>query len=209
MKRFLWPLLFSVLVIFPACAFLTKRSVTVWTSADGPSVTYTVAWGWGMEERISIKESDAFFSASSDWNDIWKKPYNSGAALFRSTDQKSLYIGLSFKFYRFDIDAGTLTASCDARDLPAPTALGKALWGVRDSQTAKEIDPDGKPPFGYVAAIDNHEIQPNPPKSRYYLDLEYLGRFGVIRSGGRGSDVGFVPASLEAEPRNGLIVACG
>lgn len=209
MKRFLWLLLFSVLVIFPSYAFLTKRSVTVWTGTDGPSVTYTVAWGWGMEERISIKKRDAFFSASSAWSKVWKKPYNAGATLFRTADQKTLYISLRFNIYRFEIDTGTLTTLCGARDSPAPTSLLIALRGAGNSQTAKEIDPDGKSSLGYVAAVDNQAIPSNPPKSRYYLDLEYLGRFGVIRSEGRGSDVGFMPANQETEPQNGLYGSCG
>ncbi|MCT7667120.1 hypothetical protein [Shinella kummerowiae] len=188
---------------------VSRRSITVAVPMEKVDITYSVAWGWGMEERLSIApEGSLFSSVSTNWEDIWGKPYNSGMTVYRSKDGQFLYIGLSIRLYRYDVEAGTMTAFCHSRDAVAFTPLGQQLAAVSFTEH-EAIDPQRQERLDYVDPVLKGEISASPPQSRYYSGLEYLGRFGVERAKGRGSDVGFEPSDKVSEPRLGLGGTCG
>jgi hypothetical protein len=161
-----------------------------------------------MEEKFSLAPVDALWPGpSSEWLEIWKKPYNSGIAVYLS-EAGAYYFGTYYRIYIFDPSQGTLKASCHPKDVPARTPLATQLEGF--SREDDTIDPGAKQPFSFVEA--EHEsvsIPTSPPSSRYYANLKYLGRFGLVRSGGRGGKVIFVSAGRAPEPRLGLRINCG
>lgn len=184
------------------------RSATVVLEPSRYNLTYTLAWGWGMKERFSIKPAGALISGSSSvWIEIWRKPYNSGVALYRSADGAIYYLGLSYRLFWFQ--DGTLRSSCDRADLPAYTPLGAQLAKAREHQTMETLDPRAEHLFRYIESGQMGPIPPSPPDSRYYANLKYVGRFGLVRATGRGSEAGFVPADKGPEPRLGLDPSCG
>ena len=209
MKRFALRLVCVLLLVSVGGCLISRRSVSVAVPMEKVDVTYSVAWGWGMEERLSIAANGSLFSSvSTGWEEIWDKPYNSGMTLYRSEDGRFLYIGLSIRLYRYDVAAGTLTAFCYSRAAVDFTDLGEQLAAVLFTQHEK-IDPGREDRLGYVNSVLKGEIPAKRPASRYYSGLEYLGRFGVVRSKGRGSNVGFEPADKVPEPRLGLGGTCG
>lgn len=174
------------------------------------SLTYTMAWGLGMDERFAIRRTGSlWFEQSSRWINIWKKPYNSGLALYRSSNGKAYYLGLNYTLFIFDALSGTLRTSCDTDSIPAYTPLAEQLSRSRNYEAQEALDPKAPRLFEYIEINQLGAMPTSPPKSRYYADLEYLGKFGLIRSHGRGSKVGFAPADRAPEPRFGLDFSCG
>lgn len=209
MNRFALRLICVLLFVSLGGCLISRQSVTIAVPMEKVDITYSVAWGWGMEERLSIAANGSLFSsASTGWQEIWDKPYNSGMTLYRSENGRFLYIGLSIRLFRYDVAAGTLTAFCYSRDAVGFTALGEQLATVLFTQH-DHIDPGKGQRLGYVDPVLNGAISAKSPESRYYAGLEYLGRVGIVRSKGRGSNVGFEPAGKVPEPRLGLGGTCG
>jgi len=174
------------------------------------SLTYTMAWGLGMDERFAIRRTGSlWFEQSSGWIELWKKPYNSGLALYRSSNGDAYYLGLTYKLFIFDPSSGALWTSCDTDSIPAYTPLGEQLSRSENYEVQEVLDPKAPHLFEYIEINQLGAMPASPPKSRYYADLEYLGKFGLIRSRGRGSKVGFTPADRAPEPRLGLDFSCG
>ncbi|MFT4182927.1 MAG: hypothetical protein QM636_13535 [Rhizobium sp.] len=189
------------------------RSAMISLEPTPYNLTYTMAWGWGMEERFSVTQVEALLSGSSSgWIDIWKKPDNSGLTLYRTLDGRTYYLGLSYQLFWFYVPSGTLVASCDKRNIPAYTSLGEQVSKLKDYEAIEALDPGSRHLFQYVETDQRGTIPISPPNSRYYADLQYLGRFGLIRSenrGSRGNGVAFAPANMAPEPRLGLDFSCG
>ncbi|QND47338.1 hypothetical protein HB780_16680 [Rhizobium lusitanum] len=189
------------------------RSATISLEPTPYNLTYAMAWGWGMEERFSITPIGALLSGpSSDWIDIWKRPYNSGIALYRTLDGRTYYLGLSYQLFWFHAPSGDLVASCDKGNIPAYTSLGDEISKLRNYEAIEALDPGAWHLFEYIEADQRGTIPTLPPNSRYYANLQYLGKFGLVRPekrGGRGDEVDFAPAGKAPEPRLGLDFSCG
>ncbi|KEA06623.1 hypothetical protein CN09_06435 [Rhizobium rhizogenes] len=174
------------------------------------NLTYTMVWGWGMEQRFSITPIGALLSGpSSGWMDIWKEPYNSGLALYRTLDGRTYYLGLSYQLFWFHAPSEALVATCDKRNIPAYTSLGEQISKLTDYKAIEALDPGARHLFQYVETDQRGTIPKMPPNSRYYANLQYLGKFGLVGAQGRGDEVGFAPAGKAPEPRLGLDFSCG
>jgi hypothetical protein len=188
----------------------TRRSATVRLEPAGYDLSYTIAWGWGMEEKLTLARVDALLPVpSSEWLEIWKKPYNSGLAVYRSS-AGTYYFGSIYKLFIFEPSVGALRASCSPDDVPARTPFGMQLSNSGNSAANETIDPGARHLFSYIEPNQNNgPIPEDPSGSRYYADLKYLGKFGLVRSEGRGNEIRFVPPSSASEPRLALGVQCG
>jgi hypothetical protein len=196
-----------VLVFAGYAAWRTEmtRSVTVPLEGTGYDLIYTVAWGWGMEEKFSLTRAESVMSGlSSRWIEIWKKPYNAGMALYRSQDGATYYLGMSFNIFLFDSASGILDVFCDRKR--HVERFPEAIAGHGGGEFV-----DGAPRLQrYVYERLQPRIPSAPPESKFYVNLKYLGKFGVTNSKGwRGDGVSFVPADDTSEPRNGLDGRCG
>ncbi|MCJ8508527.1 hypothetical protein MUU53_11450 [Rhizobium lemnae] len=81
---------------------LTRRSTAVELGPD-LTLTYTVAWGFGMSQRFTVGQRwRPWSSVTSGWIEILQKPYNSGAAVYASEDGKTCYIGTSYNLIVID-----------------------------------------------------------------------------------------------------------
>lgn len=189
------------------------RSVAIRLDNDRYDLSFTMAWGWGMSERLRLTRPGAFFStASSSWIEIWKKPYNSGLSIYRSSKDGSYYFGSGYKLFRFDPTSGKLTESCEKSLIPARSPLGERLAPLRSGPEADALDPGARRLFTYIEAGQNND-QPSHVDSKYYLNLTYLGSIGLLRptrdQSSRGGDVTFAPANKAPEPRLSLDIHCG
>jgi hypothetical protein len=184
-------------------------SVTVRLEPAAYDLTYTVEWGWGMDEKFSLAhEGEWLAGPSSGWMEIWKRPYNSGLALYRSVDDGTYYLSLGYKFFTFEPSSGVLKSNCDPEALPTRTPLGLRLLNL--SRTEREAaDPGAQERFGYIEPDQSGPVPTAPPVSKYYTSLVYLGKFGLTRAKGRGGPAGFIPATQGAETRLGLEPSCG
>jgi hypothetical protein len=185
------------------------RSTTIALEPSGYKLTYTMAWGWGMGEKISFSRF-GMFGNSSEWVPIFDKPYNSGVSLYRSAEGDTYFLSAGLRFFKFEALSGNLTSYCHS-DMLTYTTLGTHLSTSKSYKAADEaIDPGGPNLFSYIEPDQQSGTIPtSPPNSRYYANLKYLGKFGLVRSSGRGNEVRFVPADISSEPRFGLGVNCG
>lgn len=150
-------------------------------------------------------------SHSSEWNKIWKKPYNSGLAVYRSVAEEIYYLGSEYGVLIFDPTLGTLKRTCNQSDmpkaipsgLPVPAPTSNALKAAAAKDQSRYL-------FEYIEVDQmSGDISATPPNSKFYLDLKYLGRFGLVRSDGRGSEVRFVTPETAPEPYWGISKLCG
>ena len=188
-----------------------SASITLYPSGD--KLTYTVVWGLGMKERWSYLNAVTDRQVLSEWAEIWKKPYNSGAPVYMSDNGKILYLGTFFNLGIIAADEVEFTVSCDHSDIPELTELGKSLASSKGWRDRERLDPDA-PHFPHYIRQNELSVHApvSPPSSKYYLDFRYVGRFGVFKDedkGKRGGGVGFSSAIEAPEPRMALRVACG
>lgn len=194
------------------CRSLTEQSVAVSLGSSGYELVFTVAWGAGMDQQFALqRRGEPVPTVSSPWKEIFDKPYNSGATLYVSDDGRTYYLGAGFTLFTIIPELGTLDATCSIAALPTRTPLAELLL-ISDWETDEKLDP-GAPQKDTFVPTDPQSAMPSEaaPPSRYYMKVRYIGRFGVTseRGTGRGSGVGFAPATLAPEPRLGLEFSCG
>lgn len=212
-----WGRVLPVLVLLLICAAyagwreLLTRSVTIRLEPSGYDLTYTMAWDTGMREKVTLSKVGSLFQgASSKWVELWKRPYNSGLSVYRTKDGSRYYLGTVYMLFIFETASGTMRSSCDPDSYTRFTELGQQLDFYRSNDVVRTLDPEGRHLFVYIEPDEQGgPVSDMPPPSRYYAGLDYLGRFGVVRSDGRGNEVRFVPAGRAAEPRNSLVSQCG
>ena len=191
--------------------FAMTRTASTRLPGDTYTLSLAMAWGWGMEERIAIRRIGALWPGpSSGWIELWKRPYNSGLSVYRSTENGTYYLGALYQLYIFEPGSGTLRASCNIEDVPPRTVLGEQLSSRETTASDAQVDPGTVGLFNYIGNDEETgDIPPDPPDSTYYRNLKYLGKFGLVRSEGRGNEVRFVPANRGREPRLSLDIRCG
>ncbi|AUW46868.1 hypothetical protein [Rhizobium leguminosarum] len=189
------------------------RSTTIRLGPAGYEVTYRMTWGLGMEERLTLKKFGALWpSQSSEWTEIWKKPYNSGMVVYVSDDGTTYYFGTGYGLHFFQPKQGAYWTTCHKGNIPIRTPLAERLSFFGSDAADEDIDPGRPRLFEYVQANESSGAIPgSPPASRYYAGLRYLGKFGLVATNGqgRGNEVRFVPAGTSIEPRLGLQFSCG
>ncbi len=191
----------------------TTRSVATMLGSTGYEMTYTMKWSvFGMKEKMTLtREGDPKSSTSTDWIEVWEKPYRSGAVVYARDDGQGYDIGIGYQLYRFVPGRALVPGSCDWTSSPVLTALAKRLIELRPGgQRADDIDPRAGRRF--------EELQPGDPSgsiatvslpSKYYVDLRYLGRFGPVSPAASSNrEVRFVSAESSPEPRLALHVGC-
>lgn len=109
-------IIFAVVVGIPTLVVLAwlyyiskERTVSVPIN-NNFDLNFTVIWGWGMDQRVSISQSGKVSAEASQ--EIFKKPYSSGGPLFSSKDSSHYYVVLRFGAYDIDVTSGTITHLC-------------------------------------------------------------------------------------------------
>jgi hypothetical protein len=158
-------------------------STTIKLGDTGYAVAYRMAWGWGMEERVDVFRLDSpTVGQSGGWLDIWKKPYNSGMSLYRSEDGSTYLFGFAPGVYRFDVATGQMDYHCSTAGLvsakapEASLAVPTTLEGTSTRRRAQAYN-------SFIEPTEGQEIPDDPPASRHYEGLRFLGMFGVTRGG--------------------------
>ncbi len=191
----------------------SRRSVSV-EIAPGYTLTYTVAWGWGMDQQLTLAPRWVPRPiASSEWIEIWKRPYNSGAAVYATEQGGRFFVGTSYKLLIVDISQRKIFSSCDMEAIP-PRKTPTERLPPQGNAADEGLDPEALGLTRYISPGTSAGAAPtNPPPSGYYPGLRYLGRFGIVGPQGsalsRGSEVRFAPAENEPEPRLALQMHCG
>jgi hypothetical protein len=198
-----------LLAVSAACGawiYNTRRAATVSLEGTGYELRYTMAWGWGMEQKLDVARVRAWRpQTSSAWIETWKRPYNSGAAVYRSEDGNTFYLGTIYNLMVFHPKEGHLLEIYSQDGVPERTTLGTMIKSAASYDTKKSIDPAAQHLFRYVEPEQRTgPIPSDPPMSKYYTGLRYLGRFGLLRAPWRGGPPQFVPAGEEAEPQLAL-----
>lgn len=204
MIRTLWMCLVGGLLVIGFWRHLTISSATIDLAPNEYRLTYSVAWGVGMNESFELKRTRSLWPvANSGWVAVWNDPDNSGLVVYKAPGREVYYFGFPRNLFRFDASDGRLSEISEHEGIPPLTELGTALMNSTFDKRA-DIDP-GAPRFP-VGASEGPSTTPPvvPPASRYYRDLVYLGRFAVFSSpygNRRGDGVVFVPAGAVGEPQ--------
>lgn len=185
------------------------RSATLDLEGSGYKLTYSVVWGMSMHERLSVARAEQPFSgSSSEWLELYKKPYNSGLAVYRTLDGSAYYFGFLYRTIRFDPASGTLKALCEKPAEVGYTDEGARLAQMKDVVLSQQADAGAPRLFDHIDGDWLAASTGKPVASKYYANLQYLGRFGILDGGLRGTDVGFLPAA-RPEPHLALNAGCG
>jgi hypothetical protein len=200
-----------VCLVYAVWHLTMSRSTTIRLEPVGYEVTYSMAWGLGMEEKLTLTKFGEFWSShSSDWIEIWKKPYNSGVAIYVSDDEQTYYFGTGYGLHLFWPQQSRFLTTCDKGNIPPLTPVAERLVSSGSEAATKDFDAGDPRLFEYVQADQSSgPIPGTPPNSKYYVGLKYLGQLGLLAGDGRGSEVRFVPAGTSIEPRLGLHFHCG
>jgi hypothetical protein len=192
------------------------RSTTVDIQPQEYSLAYTVAWGMGMDQRLTLeRDGSPWAVASTGWIELWDKPYNSGAVVYASEDGQTYLIGTGYKLFFLSPRREVLWTSCNQDVIPKRTLFAERLSIEGRERLDEQIDPGALSVHRFIRVDElAGEVPAAPPQSRYYLGLRYLGRFGIVWpergiEPNRGNEVRFVPASNSPEPRLGLQFSCG
>lgn len=191
---------------------LTTSSVSVPLAEPGLKVNYSMVRGlFGMKQNITVSEHALqVFGASSGWSDIFKRPYNSGVAVYRSVDGKTYFFGTGYMLYKYEMFSGKLQYSCNTHWIPPENSFGRELMRSGNREEMERLDPGSTRLWRYLEEDQlGSRLLKEPIKSRYYRDLIYEGRIGLVRSPSRPLKAGFAPADKAAEPRFGLHFSCG
>ncbi|MDO1581548.1 hypothetical protein [Rhizobium oryzicola] len=190
-----------------------RRSATI-DLTQGYRLTYTVAWGLGMDQRLSLKQYGLpWATGSTGWIEVWNKPYNTGAVVYAAETGDIYYIGTGYQLVAVNVTQGTMLTRCDPAWIPKPTALAEQQM-ILENNGGQGVSNAPKL-WTYLPQNANGGGAPiNPPLSEYYVGVRYLGRFGIVEPDrqtglGRGQEVRFVPAENAPEPRLALRLYCG
>ena len=103
---------------------LRTSSTSIDLGVGAPSLTYSVTWGFGMTETLTVRYGTLPWQQWSMSSDIFKKPYNSGANIFRSTDNRRVYMrfghSLTAQLAEFDMATSQFKATCYEADVFGP-----------------------------------------------------------------------------------------
>lgn len=156
------------------------RSLTIRLETAGYELTYSMSWGLSMEERLSLRKFGGLWSSpTSEWTDIWKKPYNSGVVVYVSDDGQTYYFGIGYKLDVFQPKQGAYWTTCDSENVPRRTPFAERLSAGGYDAADDEIDANRRQLFEYINADDSSSAVPSlPPPSKYYAGLKYLESFG-------------------------------
>jgi hypothetical protein len=194
----------------------TRRSTTVDIQPPEYSIAYTVAWGMGMDQRLTLERDGIPWAvASTGWVELWDKPYNSGAVMYASEDGETYFFGTGYKLFSLSPKSGVLWSSCEQDVIPKRTPFAERLSVEGRERLDEQIDPGALGVHRFIRGDElAGKVPAAPPQSRYYSGLRYLGRFGIVRpepgvDPRRGNEVRFVPAGNSPEPRLGLQFSCG
>jgi hypothetical protein len=202
------------LIIAGVVAYLVSlyftRSLTIGL-LQGHRLTFSMRWGWAMHERVNFSHGAVFgFDAHSPWLEIIKKPYDSGLALYRSADGRFYYAGTGYQLIVIDIASGSMRVTCDRGDLPRYTPVGEKLSIAKTPAERESIDPQGVALWEYIEPDQSSAgAAVEKVASKYYADVDYLGKFGLVRSSRRGNEIRFAAPDTVAEPRLALGPSCG
>lgn len=211
MRKFIFISVVFVL-LYKACSAVLTHSVTVPIENTNYTLEYSMAWHTGMRETLTLLSPgprSSILPKTASY-EIYDKPYNSGVSVYRSDDARIYYFGFGFGLYRLNVEEDVFEGGCYQIEIPPINEFGKKLRELELTER-DQIDPDGRDLWRYIEQDKTGEKVTQVP-SKYYKDLVYLGKFGVIRppnNRGRGEFVGFVPSNKGAEPRFGLSYSCG
>lgn len=200
-------------ICFVGWQVFSRRTATI-DLRPGYALSYTVAWGLGMDQQLTLNRGwMPWDTVSSPWIEIWKKPHNSGAVVYSSEDGETYSIGTSYNIVVVALSKGTILARCNEAAIPKRAALAEQLL-FQGAQHYEQIDPGAVRFPAYVRPeASAGGVPATPPLSRYYQGLRYLGQFGIVDPGprnglSRGTEVRFIPAGNYPEPRLGLEHHC-
>lgn len=202
------------IALYWALSALTTSSSTVALPETDYTVTYQVRWGLGMDEGLIISQPTRLLSEHRPLRiKVEQKPYNTGMAVFRSSDGATYFFGFGVGFYRFVTTTNKLDYACSIGELVEHTPLGKQLFERGTTTKSRDVlDPDGRPIWGFLRASSEENLPRDAPASRYYSSLTFLGQFGLAdgtRSDSpRGGKAVFASADDISEPRSSLDGNC-
>lgn len=141
----------------------SRRSVSV-EIAPGYALTYTVAWGWGMDQQLTLAQRWVPHPiASSEWIEIWKRPYNSGAAVYATEQGDRFFVGTSYRLQIVDISQRKIFSTCDTATIPTRKTTPEQL--PPQGSAGRRGCPPSPGPHAIYPARNTRGSSPDEPAS--------------------------------------------
>lgn len=118
--------LVALLFLIGAYKLLTQpveRSTSIELGDTGKRLTFSVIWGWGMEQKLSISAgSSELFETKTE--EVWKKPFNAGGPVYRDPSGMTYYVFLFSGIFRVDTVSNQMEKLCDREIISGLTHVG-------------------------------------------------------------------------------------
>ena len=116
----------ALLVLIGAYKLLTQpveRSASIELGDTGIRLTFSVIWGWGMQQKLSISTgSSELFETKTE--EVWKKPYNAGGPVYADTSGRKFLVFLHSGIFRVDTVSNRIEKLCDRKVIAGLTHIG-------------------------------------------------------------------------------------
>ncbi|WP_426315670.1 hypothetical protein ACN9MF_12845 [Methylobacterium fujisawaense] len=100
----------TMVLLMAIFSYITDDKTTTFHINEHTDLNYSVVWGWGMSQRITLDINGRTVAAKTQ--EVFKKPYWSGGPLFADKHRSHYYVVLRYGAYDIDIDKGTMTLLC-------------------------------------------------------------------------------------------------
>jgi hypothetical protein len=125
-----------------------ERSASIELGDTGKRLTFSVIWGWGMEQNLSISNasSDLF---ETEKEGVWKKPYNAGGPVYRDASGRTYFVFLYSGIFRVDTVSNRIKKLCDRKEIAGLAHIGNFYvdMGSPDARRGKDVAFSDGPEF--------------------------------------------------------------
>jgi hypothetical protein len=134
--------LVALLLLIGAYKLLTQpaeRSASIELGDTGKRLTFSVIWGWGMEQKlvISTGSSDLF---ETEKEEVWKKPYNAGGPIYRDASGRTFFVFLYSGIFRVDTVSNRIEKLCDRNLVSGLAHIGNFYVDMESPQATRGKD---------------------------------------------------------------------
>jgi hypothetical protein len=131
-----------LVVLIGAYKLLTQpveRSTSIELGDTGKRLTFSVIWGSGMEQKLSISNasSDLF---ETEKEGVWKKPYNAGGPVYRDASGRILFVFLYSGIFRVDTVSNRIEKLCDRALIAGLAHIGNFYVDMGSPQATRGKD---------------------------------------------------------------------
>jgi hypothetical protein len=116
-----------------------QRSTSIELGDTGKRLTFSVIWGWGTEQKLSIStgSTEVF---ETEYEEVWKKPYNAGGPVYRDASGRTFFVFLHSGIFRVDAVSDRIEKLCDPNLIAGLAHIGNFYVDMGSPQATRGKD---------------------------------------------------------------------